>query len=83
MPGWSGASIGLTTRLERQLWRWPVPVDATERQGFSAHLDRFASLFSLAGERLRGLQSGKLYFYILEMFLWVLVMGILSVFVWL
>lgn len=50
--------------------------ETTETEGFAPTLDAFARLFSQAGNRLRTLQSGKLYLYTLGLFLWVLVVSV-------
>lgn len=52
--------------------------DVTERRGFSSGLDRFASFLGLIGDRLGQLQTGKLYFYTLAVFVWLLAAGIVG-----
>ena len=56
--------------------------EMTDTIGISQGVDRFSNLLSLAGERLRQLQSGKLYFYTLAVFVWLLAAGIVGVLLW-
>ena len=56
--------------------------DVTERRGFSSGIDRFASLLGKASDRLRQLQTGKLYFYTLSVFVWLLAAGVIGVLLW-
>lgn len=57
-------------------------IDVAERERVSTGLDRAAGMLGLAGDRLRQLQSGKLYLYTLGLFVWVLVAGIAGFLVW-
>jgi NADH-quinone oxidoreductase subunit L len=57
-------------------------VDLMERQGFSVKVNRGAALLILAGNRLRDLQSGKLYLYTLGVVLWVFFTGVLGFLAW-
>ncbi|HXV84602.1 MAG TPA: NADH-quinone oxidoreductase subunit L [Candidatus Binatia bacterium] len=57
-------------------------IDLTETQGFSANVDHIAGLLGLAGDRLRVLQSGKVYLYTLGVFLWILSAGLFGYLAW-
>jgi len=56
--------------------------EVTDTRGISQGVDRFSNLLSLAGKRLRQLQSGKLYFYLLAVFVWLLATGIVGALLW-
>ena len=56
--------------------------DRAERLGFSGGGDRLATLLGGFGERLRALQSGKLYLYTLVLFTWALAVGLASLLWW-
>lgn len=56
--------------------------EVTEERGFSNSLDRFAALFSQGGQRLRRLQTGRIYLYTLGMITWILLAGLLVILYW-
>lgn len=57
---WAGASA----------WRFARAVEAAEAFGFGRGGNRMAANIGFGGERLRALQTGKLYLYTLGLFLW-------------
>lgn len=57
---WTGASA----------WRLARDTEGAEAFGFGRGGDRMAVNIGIAGERLRTLQTGKLYLYTLGLFLW-------------
>jgi len=50
-----------------------MDTDRLERRDFGAGGDRLAQAFASLGERLRRLETGKLYLYTLGLFVWSLV----------
>ena len=56
--------------------------DVTDTHGISLGVDRLSNLLSATGERLRQLQSGKIYFYTLAVFVWLLAAGIVGALLW-
>lgn len=54
-----------------------------ETGGFGDGIDRFAHGFSEAGRRLRPIQNGKVYFYAMGLFVWVLLAAAGLVLIWL
>ena len=56
--------------------------EVTDTRGISYGVDRFSNLLSATGERLRQLQSGKIYFYTLAVFVWLLAAGIVGALLW-
>lgn len=72
----SAKALGGATRAAANL------TDRAERAGFASGGDRFATLLGSFGERLRALQSGKLYLYTLVLFTWALVVGLAGLLLW-
>lgn len=66
-------------RATRDMANW---TDGVERVGFAGGGDRFATLLGGFGERLRALQSGKLYLYTLVLFTWALAVGLAGLLLW-
>ena len=56
--------------------------DRAERAGFADGGDHAATLLGGFGERLRALQSGKLYLYTLVLFTWALAVGLAGLLWW-
>jgi NADH-quinone oxidoreductase subunit L len=52
------------------VWLLAIGSERLERQEFGTGGDRFAQAFQWSGEALRSLQSGRLYLYILGLFIW-------------
>ena len=55
------------------VWALAMDTDRLERRDFGAGGDRIAQAFASLGERLRRLETGKLYLYTLGLFVWSLV----------
>lgn len=66
-------------RSTRGAARW---TDRVERAGFAVGGDRVAARLGGFGERLRALQSGKLYLYTLVLFAWGLLVGLAGLLLW-
>lgn len=73
---WSARGLGRATRATANR------TDRAERAGFASGGDRFATLLGGLGERLRALQSGKLYLYTLVLFTWALAVGLAGLLLW-
>lgn len=56
--------------------------EEAERRGFSDGGDRFARFLGRTGQRLRGLQTGKLYLYTLTLFAWTFAVVVFGVLLW-
>jgi NADH-quinone oxidoreductase subunit L len=56
--------------------------DRIDNSGISEGVDRGSNLLSLAGQRLRQLQTGKLYLYTLAVFVWLLAVGVIGALLW-
>ncbi len=69
--GLASSTLRLATETQR-----------AEHSGFSGGGDAFARLFRRSGERLRALQSGKLYLYTLVLFAWVAAVLVGGVLLW-
>jgi NADH-quinone oxidoreductase subunit L len=57
-------------RAGASTWRLAHGVEAAEAFGFGRGGDRIAADIAFGGERLRALQTGRLYLYTLGLFLW-------------
>ncbi len=53
-------------------------VGLTEVEGFSQKADEFAFSFSFAGQKLRQLQSGKIFIYTLVLFSWIIITALIA-----
>jgi len=73
---WSARGLGRATRATANRTDW------AERAGFAGGGDHFATLLGGLGERLRALQSGKLYLYTLVLFTWALAVGLAGLLLW-
>jgi NADH-quinone oxidoreductase subunit L len=65
-----GRLDGLTRAMADAVCALAVGSDRVERGDFSRGGDRLADALQWAGERVRGLESGKLYLYTLGLFVW-------------
>lgn len=57
-------------RARASTWRLAQGAEAAEALGFGRGGDRIAADIAFGGERLRALQTGRLYLYTLGLFLW-------------
>ena len=57
-------------------------IEEAEQAGFSGGGDRAAQLLGRTGERLRGVESGKLYLYTLTIFMWAFGAVVLGALLW-
>ncbi|MEO8713526.1 MAG: NADH-quinone oxidoreductase subunit L [Acetobacteraceae bacterium] len=63
---------GAARRVADAVWMLATGTDRLERHGFAGGGDRFARVLQSGGERLRSLETGKIYLYTLGLFIWTL-----------